>query len=103
MITLQGGYTCRLCGRDRVIEIRERAADEDIETFLDHVVRMCGEDHRRFAPSCRADRVDVKIPVSSNGIGFAGEPLTEEERKKLEALTNGGESNPPPLPPQHGR
>ncbi len=81
-VTVKGGYRCTLCGADRLIDVRERAKDEGIENFVYHVRRMSGDDHRRVSPHCRATELDIKLPMSSNGIGYAGDPLTSEELAK---------------------
>lgn len=81
--TVQAGYICRACGADRMIDVRERAAEEGVENFLYHVARMAGEDHGRVSPGCRSELVDLKLPMSSNGIGYAGDPLTDEEKQHV--------------------
>ena len=44
---------------------------------------VVGSDHRRANPNCLNDRVDLMMPVTQNGIGFAGPELTEEQRRQL--------------------
>lgn len=80
---IKAGYICRGCGVDRAIEVRERAATEGIENYVYHLARMAGEDHDRTSPECREGKVDLKLPVTASGIGFAGAELTEEEKRAM--------------------
>lgn len=83
MSTVKAGYICRCCGRDCLIDVRERAPEEGIENYVYHVSRMAGEDHSRECPRCSAHEVDIKLPISSNGIGYVGETLTPEELREF--------------------
>jgi hypothetical protein len=82
-MTMTAGYICRKCYLNTTIEVRERAPEEGIENYMYHVGRMCGEDHGRRRPHCRAEALDLKLPITKNGVGYAGEPLSEEEKRDL--------------------
>lgn len=83
-MSLKAGYICQLCGADRIdVPVRERAADEGIENYLYHVGRMASEHHRATSPACPTDKLDIKLPMTGNGIGVAGDPLTPEEMEQV--------------------
>jgi hypothetical protein len=76
-------FNCTLQPAQVEVEVRERRADEDILTYLNHVAEECGMEHRRLSPFCPADKLDIGLPITQNGIGFDGPPLTEEDKKRL--------------------
>ena len=85
---LKAGYRCNLCGLEHFIQVRERAQGEEITNYVHHVANMAGEDHNLFAVLCASRHLDVMVPMSSNGIGFAGEELTKEEIADLTKQCN---------------
>lgn len=88
MTTVKIKYECKGCGHKGDVEIRERAKDEGIENFMYHAARMAGEDHCRKNTTCMEGKVDLMMPMSSNGIGYVGEPLTEAEMKEVADRVN---------------
>lgn len=81
---LKAGYICHKCGLDVTdVQVREREETEDIENYVHHIARMCGENHKIQSPYCHAIQFDLKIPMTDKGIGFAGRQLTDEEMKEV--------------------
>lgn len=95
MTTVKAGYICQTCKLDRWFQVRERAPEEGIENYVYHVGRMAGEDHAKNNVGCPTQHLDIKLPISANGIGMAGPELTEEEKKELAAEFNHPPSTPP--------
>lgn len=88
---MKAGYICRLCGKEfNCVAVRERATDEGIENYVYYVGRLCGEHHRKVSHNCMADKLDLKLPITANGIGFPGRKLTTDEIAKL----NNGKGEP---------
>jgi hypothetical protein len=78
------GYICNRCGLNcHDVQVRDRAAGEDVVNYVHHVGRICGENHRIRSPLCAADKLDLKVPISDKGIGLPGRELTEEEHEGL--------------------
>lgn len=76
---MKAGYVCKVCGADASdVEVRERAGGEDIVNYVHCVASKCGEHHAFFNPGCWASALDIKVPVTQNGIGVEGPPLTKE-------------------------
>lgn len=83
---LDAGYVCRHCGLDVAdVKVRPRADDEDVINYMHHVLGICGANHTIRSPYCRTHALDLKLPMSDNGIGRPGRPLTDEEAKELNA------------------
>lgn len=77
---LKAGYICQKCGMDVFdVLIRERKPNEHIQNYVHHTGRICGENHAIRSPMCRAVALDIKLPISSNGIGFDGNNLNQRE------------------------
>jgi hypothetical protein len=89
MATIKAMYGCQSCGLDKVkVELEGRSADESIEQFVDRFAHYAGSDHLVRSPICNAGKVDLYMPVTKNGIGFAGEPLTSQEMADMAARHN---------------
>jgi len=81
---MKAGYICQTCKVDTTdVEVREREKSEHIEHYVKAVVRICDFDHGMRSPMCRAKTVDVKVPMTQNGIGFDGPELTDEDRADM--------------------
>lgn len=86
---MKAGYICQACKADRFdVEVRERAPGEGLENYVYHVGRMCGDHHHSHYP-CRTDKLDIKLPMTGNGIGVEGPPLTPEEIADLKKQLGG--------------
>jgi len=84
MGSVKAGYICKMCGEDTFdVEVREKVDSEDIVNYVHHVGRKCGEHHAKNHPFCLAENVDLKLPISANGIGKIGRQLTPEEMADL--------------------
>lgn len=85
METIKAGYICRVCGIDTTdVDVRQRCDGEGIENYTYHVNRICGSDHALRSPLCRTKALDLKLPVTQNGIGVAGPQLTAEDRADID-------------------
>lgn len=80
---IKAGYRCGECNANRSIEVRVRAPEEGIENYVYHVNRMACEDHEEKSPGCQPESLDIELPITQNGIGFAGDPLTEQDQRDL--------------------
>lgn len=84
MTTVKAGYICKVCNvKTTDVEMREREKSEDIEHYAKAVARCCGFDHGMRSPFCKAQTVDLMVPISQNGIGFSGPELTEEQKADM--------------------
>jgi hypothetical protein len=80
----KAGYTCHACGLDTLdVEVRQRREHEDIIAYVDYVMRRCGFHHRQHAAKCTTDKLDLKLPISAEGIGIDGAELTPQEQEEL--------------------
>lgn len=88
--TLKAGYVCKLCKLDTFdVEVRERRTHEDVTSYAEYVMRRCAFHHRQNAPKCIPRTLDLKLPVSGNGIGFAGPDLTPEATAQMREQLKG--------------
>lgn len=77
-------YKCHLCEIENVfVEVRERYPNEDIKAYVEYIASVCGEEHGRRTPWCPKRHLDIALPMTQNGIGFAGPELTEQDKKEL--------------------
>lgn len=87
---LKAGYICNKCGMDVMdVDVRERVENEDVRNYVHHVGNTCGRDHGIRSPLCCAQVLDIKVPMTQNGIGFTGPELTEQDQEDIKAQLGG--------------
>lgn len=78
------GYFCERCKLDvENVEIRERFQNEGVRHYVEYVAALCGQDHHHRSPRCLTQTISVKVPMSDQGIGLPGRPLTQDEQDRL--------------------
>ena len=81
---LTAKYECKFCRLgEREIAVRERFQNENLQAYMDYLGSEAQQSHRILSPVCGARTVNLYIPMSSNGFGFAGDPLTPEEQAEV--------------------
>jgi hypothetical protein len=82
---LQAMFRCQKCNVDKIkVPVRERFANEDILTYTEHVAGEAKKVHEIISPYCTATVADIYLPMTQNGLGFAGPALTEADKKELD-------------------
>lgn len=66
-------YTCDKCGlKDKLVNVEERAPDEELTDWMYKVQLACSQDHDRVSPTCYIYKfTHVKIPMA-HGSDFVG-------------------------------
>lgn len=63
-MTIDVLYTCSDCGLVKAACSVPARVDEDVRDWMDNTLIHVASDHRRRSPRCKADRVDLMIPVT---------------------------------------
>lgn len=84
MTTVKAGYSCQTCKTEEFIQVRKREKSESIEHYMKAVVRCSAFDHGMRSPFCKAKTIDVKLPITKNGIGFDGPELDDDDKADLD-------------------
>lgn len=67
MIMVDVYYSCTTCKIvKRKTWVRERAADEQLQGWMNTIGRVVMQDHLRTSPKCRSETVDLTLPVTPN-------------------------------------
>lgn len=81
-------YRCKECKLDEFIFVRPRKEEEEIKSWVGEVATQAGYSHTILSPKCPQRHLDILFPITKKGIGFEGEPLSDEEmadvQKQLE-------------------
>lgn len=65
-------YKCACMGKEGSFFMRERLNDEDIEDYMNRVIRAVDVAHNNVSPRCRATSVEyLKLPIEGEKIGGA--------------------------------
>ena len=84
-MSIKAGYICDTCGvKTTDVEVRERFEGENIIHYTQAVMRVVAFDHGMRSPLCKAKTAGLLLPMTQNGIGVDGPPLTDEERNDID-------------------
>lgn len=69
-------YKCSCIASERVVEVRNKASDEDVVEWMEDLVTPAvSADHSKRSPHCRAFALEyLKIPVPENAPGIGEAP-----------------------------
>jgi hypothetical protein len=63
-------YTCYGCGLQAAsVRVPVRIKNQDLEDWMQMVVKVVGVNHRLLSPHCMAEKCDPAIPVQSKAKG----------------------------------
>lgn len=70
-------YKCRECmTQERKLNVRSRAGNEDVRTWMDSCVNAISRDHASQSPHCTSQTMEyLKIPVGNDESAHIGGPV----------------------------